>query len=236
VPAGNMTIGSGLGWTYFLTVAPASNQFGSVTITTRMTDEQMASVSNSFLLTVLPVNDAPTLDPIPDYTLAENAGDQTVALTGISSGAPNENQALSLTALSSDPALIPQPTMEYSSPDGTGRLVFTPASNRVGRAEITVTVQDDGDTLHGGKNTARRTFRVSVGQPTDLTLSIARSNGQVALSFNTESGKTYTIEHTEALNEGAWHSFTTVPGTGATITVNDSTASAAQRYYRLRSP
>lgn len=236
VPAGNLAIGSGLGQTYFLTVTPASNQFGSVTITTLMTDEQMASVSNSFLLTVLPVNDAPTLDPIPDYTLAENAGQQTVALTGISSGAPNENQALSLTALSSDPALIPQPTMEYSSPDGTGRLVFTPASNRVGRAEITVTVQDDGDTLHGGKNTVSRTFRVSVGQPTDLTLSIARSNGQVALSFNTESGKTYTIEHTEALNEGAWQSLTTVPGTGATITVNDSTASATQRYYRLRSP
>ena len=45
------------------------------------------SASNTFVLTVVPVNDPPTLDSLPDLTLGVGAGAQTVLLTGISSGA-----------------------------------------------------------------------------------------------------------------------------------------------------
>ena len=67
---------------------------------------------------VVPVNDAPTLAPIanPNAILVDSAL-QTVNLAGISAG-PNESQGLTVTAISSNPGLIPNPTITYSSPNG----------------------------------------------------------------------------------------------------------------------
>ena len=53
--------------------------------------------------TVNQPNDAPTLDPLLNLTLNENAGAQTVNLSGISSGAANENQTLTITACFEQP-------------------------------------------------------------------------------------------------------------------------------------
>ncbi|MDW8308642.1 MAG: fibronectin type III domain-containing protein, partial [Verrucomicrobiales bacterium] len=63
------------------------------------------------------VNYPPTLDPIANRTINEDAGPQTVTLTGISSGHSNEVQTLTVTATSSNPALIPNPTVSYTSPN-----------------------------------------------------------------------------------------------------------------------
>ena len=57
----------------------------------------------TFTVTVLPVNDAPTLDAISDpAAILEDAGQQTINLTGISAGG-GESQALTVTATSSNP-------------------------------------------------------------------------------------------------------------------------------------
>src|SRR5206468_10286784 len=50
--------------------------------------------------TVPSLNVPPTLDPIADGVVNEGAGAQTVNLTGISSGAANEVQTLTVTAFS----------------------------------------------------------------------------------------------------------------------------------------
>ena len=57
------------------------------------------------------MNQPPTLNAITNLTINENAGLQTVNLSGISSGAANENQTLTVTATSSKPILIPNPTV-----------------------------------------------------------------------------------------------------------------------------
>ena len=59
--------------------------------------------SDTARITVTPVNHAPTLDPIADVTILENAGQQTVNLSGIGTGAANETQTLTVTATSSNP-------------------------------------------------------------------------------------------------------------------------------------
>ena len=79
-------------------------------------------------VTVSGVNDAPTLAPIAGLTINEDAGQQTVGLTGISAGA-GEAQALTVTVTSSNTALIPTPTVTYTSPNATGTLTFTPAAD-----------------------------------------------------------------------------------------------------------
>jgi len=49
-------------------------------------------ITRTFTVTVNSVNDAPTLDTLANTTINENASQQTVNLTGISSGAANETQ------------------------------------------------------------------------------------------------------------------------------------------------
>src|SRR5439155_14142891 len=102
--------------------------------------------------------DPPTLNLISDVITNEDAGLQTVALSGITSGATNESQALTVTAISSNPGLIPNPAITYTSPNATGSLSFTPVTNANGTATITVTVNDGS----ASNNIITRTFQVIV--------------------------------------------------------------------------
>ena len=98
------------------------------------------------------------MNPISDLAINENTGVQTVALTNITSGAANEIQTLTVTALSSNPALIPNPNVNYTSPKNSGSLVFAPATNAIGSAIITVTVNDGA----ASNNLVTQTFNVTV--------------------------------------------------------------------------
>ena len=110
------------------------------------------------------VNLAPTINPIADPpTIPPGAGQQTVNLSGIGAGA-GETQNLTITAVSDNPSLIPNPTVSYTSPNSTGTLSYTPAAGRQGTATITLTVKDDGGTANGGHDTTTVTFHVAVGQ------------------------------------------------------------------------
>src|SRR5262249_60064624 len=116
-----------------------------------------AGASTSFLLTVTPVNDPPTLDFINNIFVNQGASLQTIGLTGISAG-PNENQILAVSAISGNPALIPNPVVTYTSPAATGSLGFAPVPGASGVATITVTV-NDGQRVN---NLFSRTFTLTV--------------------------------------------------------------------------
>src|SRR5205807_1270075 len=85
----------------------------------------------------------------------------TVNLTGITAG-PNETQNLTVTAVSNNTGLIPNPTVSYTSADASGTLSYTPVAAQNGSATITVTVTDDGGTANGGVDTVSRSFTVNV--------------------------------------------------------------------------
>jgi hypothetical protein len=149
---------------------PVADGHGSATITVVVNDgqSQYNTVAAAFSVTVKSVNDAPTLNSIANVSVTQGAGVQTVPLSGISSGAANENESLSIGAVSSNPALIPNPTVNYFTPNTTGSLGITPAVGAIGTATITVTV-DDGQSLN---NTSVRTFTVTVSgsnQPPTIT-------------------------------------------------------------------
>lgn len=88
-------------------------------------------------------NYAPTIANPGTRTVNEDSGSTLVSLTGISAG-PNESQAVQITAVSSHPAIVPHPTISYSSPATTGTLTFTPEPNQHGNVTITLTVRDPG--------------------------------------------------------------------------------------------
>ena len=157
-----------------LTYTSAPDANGSATVTVRIHDDGGTanggvdtSAAQTFTITVTAVNDEPTLNAIADRSVNEDAAEQTVALAGIGSGAANESQTLTVTASSSNTALIPDPTVVYTSPDATGSLKYTPVADQHGTATITVTVTDDGGTANGGDDSKTRTFTITVGSVND---------------------------------------------------------------------
>jgi len=144
-----------------LTFAPALNANGTATITVTANNglAQSNTVTRTFTVTVASVNQAPTLNPIADITLNYSSSASTaVSLSGISSGAANENQKLTVTAVSSNPQLVANPTVSYTSPNATGSLNLKTASNTNGTATITITVNDGGTS----NNVVIQTFTVTV--------------------------------------------------------------------------
>jgi hypothetical protein len=233
VPNANVIVG-GTGSNRTVTLMPLPNQFGAATITLTATDSAGASTSRSFVFVVDGVNDRPTLDPIGNVMMMAGGGPRFVTLTGITSGAPNENQLLTVTASSSNPGLVSHPTVNYSSPNNTASLTLNLASAVLGNANITVTVQDNGGTANGGSNTVTRMFTVTVAESLP-SLEIAHGNGQVKLSWSTRLVG-FTLEWKENLATGSWSS---VPGTPIvegdrfTVTIPDS---GATKYFHLRGP
>lgn len=171
------------GTTGMLTLKPAANSRGSAVITVTVSDGQAqnSTTTRSFIVSVNPYNASPTLSLIADLITDEDSGARTVALTGITSGSVDELQKLVVTATSSNPGLVPNPVVNYTSPNATGTLVFTPAPDMFGSATITVQV-NDGHTLN---NTVTRTFKVTVNAVNDSPTLAALPN----LVLNENAGR-----------------------------------------------
>ena len=94
---------------------PNANGTAMITVTV-MDDGGTANggvdtVTQTFFVTVAAVNQAPTLATIPNPApILENAGQQTVTLSGIADGPGDTGQTLTVTAMSSNPGVIPNPT------------------------------------------------------------------------------------------------------------------------------
>src|SRR6185295_9077517 len=91
VPNANLVL-SGTGNTRSLQITPAADQNGAVLITVNITLLVGGTATDTFTLTVTPVNDAPSFSVGPNQTVQEDAGFQFVSgwVTNMSSG-PNEN-------------------------------------------------------------------------------------------------------------------------------------------------
>src|SRR5581483_6788964 len=117
---------------------PSANYFGSDSFTYAARDGQVNSNVVTVSLTVNPVNDPPAFDAIANQAVNENSGTSTVTLTGITAG-PLEDatQTVAMTAVSSNPAIVPNPTVTGSG--ATRTLSYTPVANASGTVTITVT-------------------------------------------------------------------------------------------------
>ena len=178
-----------------ITFTPVAFGFGSATITVTVNDGGTSNniISRTFAVTVNPVNQPPTLNALANVTINENASLQTVNLSGISSGAANENQTLTVTTSSSNPGLVPTPAVSYTSPNTTGSITFTPVASAYGSATVTVTVNDGG----ASNNIISRTFAVTINQvntpPTISSITnriIAMDSATAPISFTIADAET----------------------------------------------
>ena len=136
-----------------LKFTPVADQFGTATITVTVEDggldndlgtpDDNGSILRTVVVKAEAVNDEPTLDALSDVNINEDDLEQTVNLTGITAGG-GETQVLSITAVSDNTGLIPDPTVTFDGQSSTGTLKFTPVADQFGTATITITVEDGG--------------------------------------------------------------------------------------------
>ena len=211
-----------------LAFTPATGAFGTALITVTVKDNGgtanggQDTISRTFLVTVNYVNDPPTLQAIPNQVMNENSSACLLALTGISAGdADDSRQTLTITAVSNNPALIPNPTVGYTSPQATGTLTFTPAANAYGSALITVVVKDNGGTANGGQDTTRVSFRVSVRPISAVVCWGAGTNSANQFPQYGQSHVPSSLPGVIAIAAGAYHTLAlTVNGTVAAWGLN----------------
>jgi hypothetical protein len=168
VPGGSMILG-GSGTNRTLTVSPALNQSGSATITVSVSDGQL-SASNSFVLTVNPVNDAPGIANIADRTIDQNTSTGPIAFT--IGDVETAASSLVLSASSSNPTLVPLQNIVLGGSDSNRTVNVTSASNQTGTATISVTVSDGA---RSASDSWMLTVRATATSNTPPVLSTVRS-------------------------------------------------------------
>ena len=157
VPVANIVFG-GSGADRTVTVTPAANQSGASTIRVTVRDSS-TSAFDDFVLTVSPVNDAPTFTKGPDQSVMQDQGDQTVSGWAGDLSTGDAGQSLSFVVTNDNNALFSaQPAL---SPSGT--LTYTTATHATGTATVTVVLHDDGGTANGGVDaSAPEAFTITV--------------------------------------------------------------------------
>jgi gliding motility-associated-like protein len=129
----------GTGANRTVTITPGASQSGNTTITI-MVDDGTDQTSVSFVLTVNPINDSPTITPIANQTTAENTPTEPIPFTIGDAETPATD--LIVSATSSNTTIVPTGGITF---DGTGSartVTITPATGQSGIVTITIFVSD----------------------------------------------------------------------------------------------
>jgi VCBS repeat-containing protein len=158
VPTGNIVL-DGTGANRTIALTPVAEANGTTTITITVSDGSR-SATRTFTVTVTAVNDTPTISSIPNQTINEDTPLGPLAFT--ISDVETAAGSLTVTASSSDTALMPNGNITIGG-SGTNRTVsLTPAANQSGGpVTITLTVSD-------GQLTRTSTFTVQIDPVNDV--------------------------------------------------------------------
>jgi glucuronoarabinoxylan endo-1,4-beta-xylanase len=217
IPNGNISIiNPAVGGTdAFLSYTAVNNQSGYDTINVTLSAANATSKTVAIPVHVT-INAAPTINQAANISLGSNYT-TTINLSGIYDGNPETDQQLTLTAKSSNTAVIANSglTFNYTSDNSDGQLTITPVSGQSGAVTVTVTVTDNGGIASGGINSTTMSFTATVYKtynfpPTLDTIS------NVNAFINVPSTVTLT-GITDSLNTGGTLTITAVSGTKSVV-------------------
>jgi len=170
-----------------LTMTPAANFNGSVTITAKANDGTADSAAQTFTLTVGAINDAPVVGTVANQTTAEDTA-KTVTLSATDSDSGDSH---TYSATSSTSNVVP-------SVSGT-TLTMTPAANFYGTATINIKAND------GTVDSAAKTFTLTVSAVNDAPVLASVAN-QVTVK---NTAKTVTLSGSDVEGSSLTYSATT---------------------------
>lgn len=160
-----------------LTLSYIPDQYGSAEISITATNSADESITDTFLVTVNPVNDAPSfvLGVLPHSTLIDSGQQQIEGVVlDLKAGPVNEqDQQLTINVTNDNAGFFAvQPQI-----DSSGTLTYTPAEGASGTAIVSVTLMDDGGTENDGVNTSETlTFPITI-ESANAVLRLIDSNG-----------------------------------------------------------
>lgn len=129
------------------------------TISVQVTDNYGASYTETFTLSVMDVNEVPTIDAVEEIEIVSGLGALTIPLTGISAG-DESSQTVSLS--SSVSGTVESASVTLNGDNQTAELTFQTLTDQLGSGTITITVQDNGGTDNGGIDTKTMTVNINV--------------------------------------------------------------------------
>ncbi|HWH70621.1 MAG TPA: tandem-95 repeat protein, partial [Candidatus Sulfotelmatobacter sp.] len=139
VPGMNIVL-AGNGEIRTIAINPAPNLFGRAVITVTVSDAAGGSASQSFVLTVNGVNDAPSISGIEAQSTDKNrsSGRIEFVVGDVETAASN----LVVSASSSNPALVPEANIILGGSGSNRTVQISPAANQAGQAIIRLSVRD----------------------------------------------------------------------------------------------
>ena len=159
-----------------LLLTPLPNWHGTSTITVYMTDENNLTDTTSFVLTVLSVNDPPTIEPVDDITMPEDG---------------SASVFLNVTDTDSDDLIYNfytnPPVFSYSVAEDT--LFVSPSLNWNGQASLTIFVSD-------GENSVNTSLVITVTPVNDPPLEFGLISPTVLDTFEINTSTDETIPFT----------------------------------------
>ncbi|HXJ55654.1 MAG TPA: LamG-like jellyroll fold domain-containing protein, partial [Verrucomicrobiae bacterium] len=214
VPSANMIFG-GSGANRTVTVLPATNQNGTATLTLTVSDGALTT-GTSFVLTVTPVNDVPTITSLANQTIPANTSTPPLTFTvaDVETAAGN----LSVSGSSSNPTLVPNANIVLGGSGANRTVTVTPAAGQSGTATITVTVSD-------GTNSAGSSFVLTVIPPTSPGLVAAYSFNEGSgptVADGSGRGNTGTVSNTTWSTNGKYGNALVFNGSNSRVTIPDA--------------
>ena len=133
-----------------LNITPTANTNGTATVRARVTDSGGLSATTDFLVTVNPLNDAPTVvGVIPAQTLTEDQATESIDISAIFTDidfgdVPASRLALTVAANTNPDLFALADTTNTSGQIDGSTLRLRPAPNRFGTATLTIRATDNG--------------------------------------------------------------------------------------------
>jgi hypothetical protein len=172
------------GTNVFATLNLVGNANGDVTITIRA-DEGTNHVSQSFVVTVVPVNDVPMLGQISDQTAIVNS---TVTIRLNVSDIDTDISQLTFTGTTTNSDLVNSIRFNNDGTNVTATITLVPGAT--GTAPITIAA-------HDGTNTVSQSFTLTVNRSLNPARLVAtRSGTDLNINVTGDAGASYVIEAT----------------------------------------
>jgi Tol biopolymer transport system component len=172
LPAENVAVVPTAGG-FTLTATPVAEGSGSVTLSLKVVDGDANAASASFMLTWIAVNDAPELAAPADQATDEDVvlGPLDVFVDDVESG-PDD---ITLTAASSNQAIVPDAGLIFDGSGSSRTLVVKPAQDAFGTVTITLTAHDP----QGGGPSTVSSFELVIAPLNDVPFVIAPLNTHI---------------------------------------------------------
>jgi hypothetical protein len=237
---------SGMVLTYSLSNAPAGASIGAGSGVFTWTPTEAQGPGTNQITLIVTDNGTPPLSTAQDFNVVVLESNEPPVLAPVANRALHAGMTLTVTNPATDPD-IPVNSLTFSldaAPAGaainptTGVFSWTPDSSFVNTSNTVRVVVTDYNpwAVNEQQLSASNSFTVFVAPPPAFSPGTV-SNGSFTLTWSSISGQTYRVQYKTNLMGTNWTDLPPdVMANGVTAGKTDSTASDAQRFYRILVP